>query len=199
MGRRSAPEQGPFYRSVATWALPWLLVAVVVGAAVWIAVGSIGGDVAPAGARSPSPAPARAARDATPTPSPTPTPEPTPTPTPEPQPSPGDDSKRREREPREPDDELVTDGVTVQVLNATGGVTGAGAAMGERLDGLGFDVVAVGTAIVVKDRTTVHWSTPEGQPAAEALARRFGWVAAAKPADLSATVTLHVLVGRDEV
>lgn len=197
MGRRSAPDQGPFYRSVATWALPWLLVAVVVGAAVWIAVGSIGGDVAPLGARSPSPSPA-GEQDASPTPTPTPTPEAEPTDEPDPTPKPTPSRERRERKERD-EDELITDGVTVQVLNATGGVTGAGAAMGERLDDLGYEVVVVDTAVVVRDRTTVHWSTEAGRPAAQALAKRFGWLAAPKPPDLSATVTLHVLVGRDEV
>jgi hypothetical protein len=102
-----------------------------------------------------------------------------------------------ESTPAQPDTPLVTEGVTVQVLDATGRGR-AGARMARHLSLLGFDVVVVNNASVVYDRTTVMWSRPADKKAAVALATRFGWRVEHKPRNLSASVTTHVVVGRDE-
>jgi hypothetical protein len=191
VGRRSAKEQGPFYLSVLGWLLPWALIAAIVGAAVWVAVAKLGEDEAEAPRAQP-------ARDATPSPIPTETetPEPAPTPTAAPE----DKQKKKRKEQAEPPEQkLITEGVTVQVLNATGGVPGKAEEVAERLAGLDYQINAVGTAILERNRTVVYWSAEEWKPAAEALAERFGWRSAPKPADLSPTVSIHVMVGDDEV
>jgi len=92
---------------------------------------------------------------------------------------------------------LLTEGVSGQVLNASGAGR-ADNAMGTRLERLGYRVAALNPAAVRYAKTTVFWSRPGGRRAAEALARRFGWRAAPKPRNLSASVTIHVVVGRDE-
>ena len=188
MGRHSSPEQWPFYRSVVAWFLPWVLIAAVAGTAVFIAIDALGqGDL-----DTPSPL-AQASSEPTTT---TTLPEPSPTPvevtTPDPSPSPS-----KKPEPEETKPELITQGVTAQVLNATSDA-GAGATMADRLAKLGYQVVAVDTASTNYDETTVFWSTNEGRPAAEALAEKFGWASGPKPDNLSSTVTIHVVVGRDE-
>jgi hypothetical protein len=71
--------------------------------------------------------------------------------------------------------------------------------MADRLSSLGFEVVAVEGSSRQYPETTVFWSFPAAQEAAERLAGKYGWVAAAKPANLSSTVDLHVVVGSDEV
>jgi hypothetical protein len=86
----------------------------------------------------------------------------------------------------------------VQVLNATSS-SSADDMMADRLASLGFDVISVDSASGSYPRTTVFWSYPEATAAAEALARRFGWVVDEKPSNLSATVALHVVVGDDEI
>jgi hypothetical protein len=92
---------------------------------------------------------------------------------------------------------LVTRGVTVQILDATKGRRADGR-VARRLKRLGFSVLAMNTAVKMYDRTTVFWSRPAGRQAAVALARRFGWAARRKPRNLSASVTIHVVVGGDE-
>lgn len=185
MGRHSAGEQGPFYRSVLGWFLPWLLIAAVVGVAVWILVNMVGGDESkpPVADRSPS---------ASPTPSPTETEIAIATPSPTPsEPEPGDSPKPKPVR-------LITEGINVQVLNGTSD-TAADDALADRLAGLGFTIEAIEDSSVRYPRTTVFWSYPEAQEAAEALAARFDWVAEEKPANLSDTVALHVVVGEDEL
>lgn len=187
MGRHSAGEQGPFYRSVLGWFLPWLLIAAVVGVAVWILVNMIGGDESkPSLAeRSPSPAPSA-------TPSPTETQIAVATPSPAPsEPEPDDPPKP---EPVK----LITEGINVQVLNGTSD-TAADDALADRLAGLGFTIEAIDDSSVQYQRTTVFWSYPGAQKAAQALAARFDWVAEPKPENLSDTVALHVVVGEDEL
>jgi hypothetical protein len=191
VGRRSAKEQGPFYFSVLGWLLPWALIAAIVGVAVWVAVAKLGEDDVDVPRAQP-------ARDASPSPTPTETetPEPAPTPTKMPEP------KRKER-PKEKEEtgegDLITEGVTVQVLNATGGVPGEAEDMAGRLTGLGYEISAIGTAVLEKNRTVVYWSDPQWKDAAQALAERFDWRSAPKPDDLSSTVSIHVMVGSDEV
>jgi hypothetical protein len=99
--------------------------------------------------------------------------------------------------PADPGVELITSSVTVQVLNATNAAR-ADDRMVARLRRAGLAVVAVNRAAVAYTRTTVFWSRRSGRPAAVALARRYGWEAARKPGNLSASVTIHVVVGRDE-
>lgn len=186
-GRHSSPDQLHFYKSVVSWFLPWVLIAVVVGTAVWIAVEAVSGATegsAPAAATTPEPT---AKPDPTPepeTPKPEESVEPSVKPTAEPTPTP-------EAEP------LITEGVTVQVLNATDSA-GADDAMADKLSKLGFTVVAVESASSRYDATTVFWSTDATKEAAQRLADKFGWVAEAKPENLSTTVGLHVVVGADE-
>lgn len=189
-GRHSSPDQVHFYKSVVAWFLPWVLIAAVVGTAVWIAVEAVSGATegsSPVAAAS-SPAEATDAPDPTPepeTPEPKESAEPSPDPTSEP-------TKAPEDEP------LITEGITVQVLNATDSAE-ADDRMADKLSKLGFTVVAVESAASRYDATTVFWSTEAAKEAAQRLADKFGWVAEAKPENLSTTVSLHVVVGADEV
>jgi LytR cell envelope-related transcriptional attenuator len=180
VGRRSSPNQWPFYRSVLSWFVPWALVAVIVGIGVWIAVDALSGgasngrsSAALAGGRSPS-----ASVHQSPKGSPGPTPS---------------ASLSHNKKPKPP---LITKGITVQVLDATSDLA-AGQRMATRLAHLGFKIAVVGGAASSYDRTTVYWAYPSAKPAAKALAAHFGWVAAPKPANLSPQVALHVVVGAD--
>jgi hypothetical protein len=180
MGRRSSTNQWPFYRSVLSWFVPWALVAVIVGIGVWIAVDALSGgasndkpSAALAGGRSPS-----ASVNQTPNASPRPTVSASSTP----------DKKRKPP--------LITRGITVQVLDATSDPA-AGQRIATRLAHLGFQIAVVGGAASPYDRTTVYWAYPSAKAAAKALAARFGWTAAPKPANLSPQVALHVVVGAD--
>ena len=188
-GRHSSPDQVHFYKSVVAWFLPWVLIAVVVGTAVWIAVEAVSGAT-----EGSSPAAA-----ATPAPEPTEEPEPTPEPeTPAPDKTPKPSEEPTAEPTPEPEEPLITEGITVQVLNATDSAE-ADDRMADKLSKLGFTVVAVESASSRYDETTVFWSTEEAKEAAQRLADRFGWVAEAKPENLSTTVSLHVVVGADEM
>jgi hypothetical protein len=158
-----------------------LLITIVVGIGVWILVDYLGRpDIkTPTVAASPSPSRTRVAARS----SPTETPEPVETPTPEP-------TKRKNVR-------LITNGVSVQVLNGTDSPE-AGESMAARLSGLGFAVITVESSSKQYRTTTVYWSFPRAREAAEALAQRFGWIADEKPGNLADTVSLHVVVGRDE-
>jgi LytR cell envelope-related transcriptional attenuator len=96
------------------------------------------------------------------------------------------------------DAQLITTGVTVQVLNATRAAR-ADNRMATRLEKLGYTIVAINPAATRYRTTTVFWSRRAGRAAALALASRFGWSAARRPANLSDSVTIHVVVGGDEV
>lgn len=174
MGRHSSPDRWPFYRSVVGWFLPWVLIAAVAGTAVWIAIDAVGRD-----------------DDVTPSPrtvnSPSPTPAASPTATPSPKGGGG----------RDEDVELITEGVSVQVLNATD-VSDAGDAMAQRLEDLGFEIVVVTNASTRYTETTVFWSRDDTREVAVRLAAKFGWVALPKPDNLSGEVSIHVVVGDDE-
>lgn len=186
MGRHSTGSQWYFYRSLATWIAPWFLVASLAGAAVWITVSALG-----EGTQGEPPSQSAATDSPTPTPTLSPTPTPTPTPTKKPPPK-----KTRKKENQPPP--LITAGITVQVLNGTG-VADANDRLADRLTALGFDVINLEGANRAYSETTVFWSFPEAEPAARALAARFGWVSAPKPSNLSTQVDLHVVVGADEV
>lgn len=190
MGRHSSADQGHFYRSFAGWVVLWAVIAAVTGAAVWFLVTELGGpdlqkpvaserDRTKNDGASPTPT-VSGARIAAATETPTPTPTPTPT------------------EPTGDDVKLITEGVSVQILNGTAD-PGAAQAMADRLGGLGYSVVAVEESSRHYPRTTVFWSAESSREAAEALAGRHGWAAEAKPANLSDEVSLHVVVGADEI
>jgi LytR cell envelope-related transcriptional attenuator len=184
MGRRSSPNQWPFYRSVLSWFVPWALVAVIVGIGVWVAVDALSGGAnnpnssASLAAGSSSSSSASGATKGSPTAAPstsaTPSPEATPTPKPP----------------------LITDGITVQVLNGTSDPTAA-ERKAAHFARLGFKIVAVGSSVTPYSHTTVFWASPASKPAAKALAAHFGWIAAPKPANLSPDVAVHVVVGAD--
>ena len=181
MGRHSSDQQWHFYRSVAGWLVPWLLVTAVAITAVSIAVDAIGGNsdggLTPVAQNTPGESEPPAAS---------------------PEPSPTVKAKKLKRSPAPSAEvELVTDGVSVQVLNGTGSPD-ADTLMADRLAGLGFDVYAVDSASADYAQTTVFWSYDEARPAAEALAEKFGWASEAKPSNLSTSVALHVVVGADE-
>jgi LytR cell envelope-related transcriptional attenuator len=180
MGRRSSPNQWPFYRSVLSWFVPWALVAVIVGIGVWIAVDALSG-----GASNGKPSAALAGGS-----SPSTSSHQTPRASPSPTSSAGSSHKEKPKPP------LITKGITVQVLDATSDPA-AGQRIATRLDHLGFQIAVVGAAASSYDRTTVYWAYPTAKPAAKALAARFGWIAAPKPANLSPQVALHVVVGAD--
>lgn len=189
MGRHSAGRQGPFYRSLVGWMLPWLLIAALVGIAIWFLVGTLGGDD-----------PTVPAAEATSSPSPTPSPEPsetlvvaTPTEQPSPKPSP---KPKPTKSPKEKP--LITEGINVQILNSTSN-TSVDDAIADRLSALGFRIENLESASRTYPRTTVFWSYPEAQEAAERLAARFDWLADPKPDNLSETVAIHVVVGNDEL
>ena len=190
MGRHSSPEQGAYYRSFIVWALPWVMIVAVVLVAVWIAIDAVGGDELTAATRPPQTETQPAATQQ-------------PTQTAEPVPSESQQPKKKKRNDRPPkkeepvDDGLITDGISVQVLNGTGAAT-ADDRMADRLSRLGYQVVAIDGSSRQYSRTTVFWSYPSAREAAERLAERFGWLAALKPDNLSSTVDIHVVVGGDE-
>ena len=189
MGRHSSPDQGPFYRSFFSWIGLWAMIAAVTGIAVWMLVGAIGGN-------DPQPTVAVITNDDEPD-EPDPEvsglrvlnePEPTPTETPE---------ARETSDPKKDPTDHITKGVTVQVLNGTTKAEAA-QAVADRLSSLGYSIVTIEESSRAYSETTVFWSTPDSREAAEALAEHFGWLAEPKPANLSDTVSFHVVVGADE-
>jgi hypothetical protein len=180
MGRHSTSDQSFFYRSAALWFLPWMLVATVAVAAVWIAIDAIGRDVESAPPSRPNAGPAKSEPDPSPSPQ-----EPTPEPT--------KDEREKKKKPERP--ALITKGVTVQVLNGSP-VAGAEDTMAEKLAGLGYEIVAA-NPYLTQPESVVYWSSDEWKKAADALAQRFGWKSGPKPADLSSEVSIHVIVGAD--
>ena len=182
MGKHSSSRGWRFYTSVIRYFLPWALVAVAGVSAVWAGVGALGEDeLDPAKgplAESEEPRPSAQRSSTAPVEE-----EPTPAESP---PGAGDERV-----------ELITENMTVQVLNGTG-VAGAHDSMAQRLSGLGFAVVNVAPAAVSYAETTVLWSYAESEDAANRLAERFGWQVGPKPDNLSTEVALHVVVGADE-
>lgn len=161
-----------------------MVIAAIVGIAVWFAVGALSGTEvtpsAPPAGRSTGSSVARS--------SPSPTPDETPRAKKSSPPTTVDEGQ---------DDGLVTADVSVQVLNGTGGVAKAAESMAARLRERGYEIAAVGDALTI-DRTVVYWSESEDERAARALARRFGWAAGPAPPNLSDAVDVHVIVGPDE-
>lgn len=193
VGRHSAGDQTAFYRSALLWFLPWLIVAVVAIAAVWIAVDALGSDVQPP-PTTPERKAAVPAGEPSPTESETPEPEETEeaSPSPEPSKSPSEGDGNDEDAPK-----LITEGVTVQVLNGTADAE-ADDRVAEQLEHLGYEIAAINPYLARPD-TIVYFSSKESQKAAEALAAHFEWPVQPKPADLSSEVSIHIIVGADEL
>jgi len=195
VGRHSSNEQSRYYQSVIGWFVPWALVGVVAVTAVWIAIGALGRDDLdtrpPGGAAAQGPEEPGSGTSAN---APESSEPPNPSPSPEPEQSP--EPKEPDKPADKPKPELIAEGVSVQVLNGTSS-SAAGRAMTSLLTRLGFDVV-VAFPSTPYNATTVLWSSREAKPAAKALAARFEWRSAPKPANLSPSVDLHVVVGADE-
>jgi LytR cell envelope-related transcriptional attenuator len=193
MGRHSSHSQFTYYRSVVGWALPWFLIAAVFATVVWFAVDALGGD-----STEKPPKVASAAETPSPDESESPTPKKSPSPSPKEEPkddSPFDPDAASDPG-SDPNVKLITEGITIQVLNGTASSL-AGTDMSNELSDLGFQVVVVNDASKAYPATTVFWSTHAAREAAEALAERFGWVAEQKPGNLTDSVSLHVVVGED--
>jgi hypothetical protein len=184
VGRHSSPRQWRYYLSILKYALPWILVAVVGIAAVWAGVGALGDDEL-----DPSKGPV-VSRSQNPTPSTESTPEATPV-------EPEEPNEEPTKEPEDEEVPLITEGMTVQVLNGTN-VSGADQTMADRLEELGYQVINVVPAAINYEETTVLWSYAESAEAAERLAERYGWQVKPKPDNLSTQVALHIVVGADE-
>lgn len=189
MGKHSSDSQLPFIRSVVGWFLPWFLVAIVVAVGVWVAVDALGGD----DLSTPRPA---AAGSSSASPRTTPSPDVTSSATATPEPKGSKEAKLPEDDPEPEELDLITEGITVQVLNGTS-FPAADDEMADQLASLGFDVLAVAGSSKAYPATTVFYSYPEAEEAGERLAARFGWAVSIKPSNLSATVDLHVIVGDD--
>ena len=194
MGRHSSRSPWSYYRSIIGWFLPWALISVILLVGVWTAVNALGGDEAkaPISAESPSPDEEDPTPEVTDEPSEEPSEKPSKSPKPDPKPT-----KTREPEDK-PEDDLITAGMTVQVLNGTSNPD-ADDLMADRLAGLGFEVIAIDGSSKAYPATTVFWSYAGSQEAAERLAARFGWIASPKPENLSTEVALHVVAGDDSL
>ena len=201
VGRHSADSQSAFYRSAALWFLPWVVVAVVALAAVWIAIDALGGnEVSPTSVKGQNqkknggapvdPTPAETEE--------TTEPEEIEEPTPSPEPSKSSADKDEDEDEANADKpKLITDGVSVQVLNGTSDAE-ADDRVAEQLEHLGYDVIAVNPYLSRPD-TIVYFSSEESKKAAEALGAHFEWPVEPMPEDLSSEVDVHVIVGADEL
>ncbi len=163
------------------WFLPWVLITGVVGMAVWVAVDVVGSK------QEQVPTASTGASELV-----EPTPEETESvPTPEP-------IETLEEIIETPEPELITEGITVQVLNGTPDDT-VDETIADMLAQLGFQIVAVQDASRTYTETTVFYSSTESQEAATALAEHEGWLVEPKPDSLSAEVSIHVVIGVDEI
>jgi LytR cell envelope-related transcriptional attenuator len=172
-----------FLLSFVLWAVPWVVVACLVGFGVWAAVKTVGGNEVAVESPSPrrSPSPKR---------SPTP-----PDPTPVPDATVDDESALTAEQPDRKTDGagLHPRGVTVQVINGTGGIEGAAEAMADRLARLGYTIEAFTTGLAA-NQSVVYFSNQESSKEAVALASYLGFVAEPAPPDLTPEIDLHVVV-----
>lgn len=217
VGRHEHPDGGAFYRSLGISALRALLILVVVALAT-AAVVVLSADLSPGSPAMEMPQGAAAsdepdapdgpdeqdAPDATeagsrpaldvalsePTQAPTPTPTSTPTSAPTPTPEPAPSAATEEPEVKEPGATLV------QVLDGGGGPSATQEVVGVLRD-LGYDIVAVSGARCCYEETTVLF-TEGNEAVGRALADRDDRLkeVRANP-NLSESVDLHVVVGRD--
>lgn len=118
-----------------------------------------------------------------------------PSPEPSETPSSDEDQDKRDGSSKDDDNELITEGISVQVLNASSDEDADEALVG-KLEELGYDIAAVNT-YSIEDKTVVMWSSVESKEAAKALAEHFGWPAKAKIKELSSDVSVHVVIGKE--
>ena len=212
MGRHSMRARWHFIRSVISWAAPWVVGLVVTGVLVWLAASALTGDGRPASASGPGPVGAREEKGApaekpSPGGSASPSSSPSKASTPRPPSSPSKASASGSPAPSRSGRAsskhvpagrpLITRGVTVQVLDTTGHPDVA-QRWARRLTRLGYRVVSVAPGIGPYPRTTVFWSRAPDRAAARALAVRFGWKAGPRRPSLSPSVSVHLVMGRDE-
>jgi LytR cell envelope-related transcriptional attenuator len=197
-GRHSANDQTSFYRSAILWFLPWVVVGVVAIGALWIAIDTLSNDdsssahgpsdkgkaaaVAPSPEEEPSAEPSEIEEE--------PTDEPT-----EVDVDTGTPDEEKEKKGKSGDVELITDGISVQILNGTSD-SEVDDGWADKLEGLGFEIAAVNPYLDLGD-TAVYWSNDESQDAAKALGDKFGWPTEPKPNELSSEVDLHIYLGDD--
>lgn len=203
MGRHSSPERTPFLRSLATWALPWLLIVGVITVALIVVFDMLGDEPIETASGTP------AARSSA-------------APTPEPfedaargdkargdadahsekggDGQTNDDGQAKDDEDTEArggrgETELITKDVQIQVLNGTSDPD-VDDVMADKLARLGYSVVAVSPAARGYPETVVFW-TGDAERIGAALADRYGWKLEPAPSNLSTEVELHVVVGDD--
>ena len=207
MGKHSSPERLPFLRSVAGWALPWVLIAAVIAVAAVVGIKMIEDD--------PIRADGQVVAEADPE-ADDPAPEPADEPAEEEQPEETEDDemgsdgevdkgdrKAEREEEAEPKPEpkvlgkLITRDVQVQVLNGTA-ESGVDDVMADKLARLGYTVVAVSPASKGYPKTVVFY-TGGSERIGELLAERFDWDLQKAPSNLSTEVALHIVVGEDRL
>ncbi len=184
MGQHSSGNSWPYVRSMIGWFLPWVLIAGVVAMAVWVAVDVVGKE--PEG-------PQTAAVTDTQVETPEPAPEETESEEPIPEPA-----ETLEEIIETPEPELITEGITVQVLNGTPD-DAVDERVADELAQMGFEIIAIQDSSRTYSETTVFYSNPESEESATALAEQEGWVVEPKPENLSSDVDIHVVVGVDEL
>lgn len=198
MGKHSSPERAPFFRSIGAWALPWLLIVVVIAVALIVALDMVGDDPVRTSsdddveaASTPGTAASQGRRSGSKD---------------DAQEKAHKEKERKGKQERDPTDEpaeidakskLKPDGLTVQVLNGTGDGE-ADDVMADKLARLGYTVVAVSPSSRAYPRTTVFW-VGDAQKSASQLAERFEWKVDPAPDNLSREVDLHVVVGADSL
>lgn len=207
MGKHSSPERLPFLRSVAGWALPWILIAAVIVVAAIVGVKMVKEDpiradgkvVAEADPEADDPAPEPAEEE-------TPEEEPEaeePEGSKEPEEKPAKDDKAERQDEAEPKPEtevkgkLITRDIQVQVLNGTA-ESGVDDVMADKLARLGYTVVAVSPAAKGYPETVVYY-TGGSERIGELLSDRYGWKLEKAPSNLSNEVALHIVVGEDRL
>jgi hypothetical protein len=195
VGRHSSGGGRSLYLSFALWAVPWVVIASLVGFGVWAAVNSVGGDEvtvqSPSPSDTPRPKPTKTRTEPTPV-EPTPA-EPSPSPTRQGGAARGDRDNKPSGD-KDGVDGLHPEGVTVQVINGTGGIQGAAEAMADRLARLGYTVVAFTTGLTV-DQSVVYFSNPAAADESVALASYLGFVAGGPaPPDLSSDIDVHIIL-----
>lgn len=224
-GKHSVPDDNSFWLSLGRHLGAAVALVLVVAAAFWT-VGQVRGPETdgPVVAGEPTPAATTPDADASPDPTgeptddpvvtpepsgdptgepepsaePSPSPEPSPTPTPSPTPSPTPTATPTPKPSATASGSFAPGDISVQILDAVldDGGDKAGAAR-DRLRGDGYRVVASNKASRVYDVTTVFY-TAGNEAKARQIAKQYGFKAVEpKPDNLSDSVAVHLVVGRD--
>lgn len=197
--RHTPPGDASFISSLTQHLAAAVALVLVVAGGFW-AVGQLDAgddDVEVGAAPSPSVPATETPTEAPTTTSPTPddpatktprSPEPSPSPSPEPEPSPTETSAER-IDPSE---------VSIQVLDAVLDDGGAAAnRVADELRGDGYNVIVVNDSFRTYDSTTVFF-TDGHEAEARQLADEYGFARVEpKPSNLSSSVDIHLVVGRD--